>query len=1311
MKSQCLPRLSASKAWFLISAVLDGLVRSNGQELYAFEMLEDEEAMPPYEVLPVEDISDYQVTSFQEVDGNGTVTGVGVLAFTLNDIVYTQERLLCEEESCCEARNYSYEDIDLSGEEDYFPPCSIDELVDILQQNCSIVPFSQSISEAVFAKNVSTMCGYYTLYNQSNVSSSLLECVQDVFDQRWSGYCEENEKNLVISGVSFSSSIAFIAVLLIFEAHRIMKEKGEYNANSVELRKDLLGSVGRSIFFAGAWYSFFLYSFQGFFYTLPSLLNEYGFSSKSAVQSAESPWSIAPTVFNYLVCHWAILTMAIMGSHVEKTSSTILSSIVLDICNTSLFITMKALSMFALTMEFYASEFGETENQTLVLTGSILMALISGVKNLKELNFLRALEYVSCNKGRQNKWFGFFSEKNDYLCHVYPKIQAMFSSLLAPIVFGSFLSTFSSMTVTAGSNLTMQTLSYLAFVTLNYCATIIGDDSHAFHLAHETIISAMEAWAFMHTTNINMLTHEQFIDRAVYYDQYSDSPYWFAGLMCVVSLFCFYYQLSASQFIPELLKASVRNVKKDRKRSVSDWRKSFISADSLSDQDDDEKEYACLSFNTLRKHAQSTLLEALKNTQEVVQNLLKPAVEEAFLSKRFYRYLCKQAFFDGEVAYEDFVRGQDDYMLDENVYKHYLKCHISQRSIDSGYAHPAVLQALAEVKNILLRMWHCNEEGALCVHCKDGEYDYGMYKPTVRGEGPSELDVLFVGGHHFELIESGSLERSLMSGTKEFRRHLTYQGIQAEQIALNKDETTYFYQGFEGNISDRRYELMITNTRSHEQKRKDLNRLSQEVYTRIVFRTIAGGYFVDRLVNYFSQNAREAGSQNHGSHGHSTEPLKLVTVQTMEVKKKLESQGDGSIFSFNKERDISPLEEKELTIHVKLGEDFEEHSSLVIHGPTMLGILLTLGLGSVPFVMNLNDAINAVKGCLADLNASSQLNCSAECFNHYSAEIDVQDIGSSWLVLTCYLLLIYVVIKTYSLDRQKTQENRDHEEEHGEDIEKKAIKHQRLRLASLLYYTAVALVSFAMGGIVLRQWKSGFDINEQFGMNCSGDGPFRDTKRHLAVAANLCFAIGGVIGSVLFLHVLAMSIREKWQCVSKVRCVHKVDPRKRYEIVQEAGDGHFQDAVDRSDQPGANSGLVESDDASLASSLAAVDGSLGDSGTSSSLAGIEMRDLSSELKAGSVRNSGDAEGSAAVVSGSNRSTSQHSVFSMQSTPVSDTSPDGYHFLNDGEGGSIPHKPPKTSFLAAMGSSQVSSPSASGGFGGSDKSLLGHDGLK
>jgi len=1249
-------KLPFAKAWLLAAATFSSVVRSKAQDVYAFEMLEAEEIIPPYKVVPAENVSDYQLASFQEVDSNGEVTGIGVLAFTLYDIAYTQENLLCEEEDCCEARNYSYESVSIDAEEDYFPPCSIDELVSILKQNCSLVAFNQTIPREVFSQNLSSICSYYTIYNQSNVSTDLFDCVQAVFEASWGSYCSKASYDIdnAVIGLSFSAIFLLCLCLLRLPC----------NKNLLISQQKLL-TLSTNFPLVPVDYIFLYYSLSGFIYSLDEVLEEHNFEPD--ILSVNLTETIIIAIFYYVL-------LKSMNANIyyqnlpccnKKKRVVIAGSLVNDVFSTMLYASLKSFSIFVLTLEFYASEFGEIDNQTLILTGSILMATVSLLKNLRELNFLKACLFVPSIQNSSHKgWVNYlksWGERNDYLCQVYPRIHLLISSLLAPIVFGSFLSTFSSMTVTAGSDLTMQTLSYIAFVALNYCASIIGEDNHDFHLAHETLITAMESWAFMYKTYLNIVTHEQAIDQIVYYEEYSNDPYIFSALMLPVNLFYLYYQLSVSRFIPELLKATVNHAKmkqeseKDKDEQTSLEAPSSDVLDAIITPQETrtltrllvarDGECGYTAFGILRKQAAKMLKENLRD--EAVMNLLHSPIHEALLTQEFYAYLCQGEVISKDLSHADLITSVEDYLNRFDIIEHYLSYDLLQKNIDGGYAHPAVLQALAHVQGIRVRMWRLDSGGNLVHHRSEGSYDYADYSPPGI-ENPTELDLLYVGGNHFDILAPVQAEHSLKEGDKDYKRRsassMSYEMIgedledlreSNEALTLTKKQTLYVAQDLDHAHKDRRYELMITSTKPNWQRAQYLNALDDTVFFNVIFRTVSGGYFLAKIANYCcsrvshyskpEDNDRDVeNSSEHAEHSGHHDHDETKTIDVI----------------------IHPETGREtIKVNVRYGHDHDHHNALRVHGPTMTAILMTLLLGSSPFVINLSDAMIAVRACLSDLHNNSGLNCSAECFNHYSNEIDVQDIGSSWLVLACCLIVMFVTVKEYVVDRHHSI---DAESDSNPEASQQ-VRRQQLRLASLIYYSSVAIISFVLGGLASTQWKNAFDVGEEYGMNCSNGAPFRDTKHHLETAGILSFLIGGSITGLLAIRLIAVAIHERGQCLSKLRS----STSKAANRVAEA--------TSSSQRPESFPSLPN--DANSSAESAAL---LSNDGASSSQAGLQLQDTSLASKSASsdewVDEKRDSSRTDKSLNSAQRSLSRHSVLSAAGTNSS--APDSAQALDD-----------------------------------------------
>lgn len=171
--------------------------------------------------------------------------------------------------------------------------------------------------------------------------------------------------------------------------------------------------------------------------------------------------------------------------------------------------------------------------------------------------------------------------------------------------------------------------------------------------------------------------------------------------------------------------------------------------------------------------------------------------------------------------------------------------------------------------------------------------------------------------------------------------------------------------------------------------------------------------------------------------------------------------------------------------------------------------------GAAPFIYNLHQGVTAASSCADDLNDHSRnlsrITCSSECYDHDSTQTDVQDIGSSWFALACYLSVTLACINIASFPYKQSitqclfgryQQNANPET---------CCNHPRFSPQSWLTPIAFLFLagsSFALGGYVMTHWLSALDINAELGLNCSPDAPFSMSKRHLREAAHLCIALG-----------------------------------------------------------------------------------------------------------------------------------------------------------------------------------------------------------
>ncbi len=114
--------------------------------------------------------------------------------------------------------------------------------------------------------------------------------------------------------------------------------------------------------------------------------------------------------------------------------------------------------------------------------------------------------------------------------------------------------------------------------------------------------------------------------------------------------------------------------------------------------------------------------------------LLDAAVKEAMLSQEFENYLA-----DNGVDFDN----------PNQVISAYINYDVRDRQIDHGWSHPAILQALAQIQGIGLRIWRRDDQENLIPH-RTNEYDYAEHIPR----GATQItDLVFVNGNHFNRVE------------------------------------------------------------------------------------------------------------------------------------------------------------------------------------------------------------------------------------------------------------------------------------------------------------------------------------------------------------------------------------------------------------------------------------------------------------------------------------------------------------------------------------------------------------------------------
>ena len=127
------------------------------------------------------------------------------------------------------------------------------------------------------------------------------------------------------------------------------------------------------------------------------------------------------------------------------------------------------------------------------------------------------------------------------------------------------------------------------------------------------------------------------------------------------------------------------------------------------------------------------------------------------ITEKFYQYLIKQGALTPETTFETFEENEAHFSKDLAIIQAYLNYDIRDKNVDAGFAHPGVLQALAHIQKVDLRIWHTGENQALQAHRGAG-YDYAAYTPSMTER---RVDLLFSNGNHFDLLEFSGYEHGV----------------------------------------------------------------------------------------------------------------------------------------------------------------------------------------------------------------------------------------------------------------------------------------------------------------------------------------------------------------------------------------------------------------------------------------------------------------------------------------------------------------------------------------------------------------------
>jgi len=138
-----------------------------------------------------------------------------------------------------------------------------------------------------------------------------------------------------------------------------------------------------------------------------------------------------------------------------------------------------------------------------------------------------------------------------------------------------------------------------------------------------------------------------------------------------------------------------------------------------------------------------------------IQNLIRAAVEAALLTESFFNYLQgKQFFGENSVLTHKTILDSSglrkQYAENPRIHLEYYYYDIRDKGVDSGWAHPAILQSLAHTLGIELHIWYLGENQILLPNRSyQKDYDYSVYIPPKVG---GRIDLLFISNNHFELL-------------------------------------------------------------------------------------------------------------------------------------------------------------------------------------------------------------------------------------------------------------------------------------------------------------------------------------------------------------------------------------------------------------------------------------------------------------------------------------------------------------------------------------------------------------------------------
>ena len=195
-----------------------------------------------------------------------------------------------------------------------------------------------------------------------------------------------------------------------------------------------------------------------------------------------------------------------------------------------------------------------------------------------------------------------------------------------------------------------------------------------------------------------------------------------------------------AQAEPKLKRKAQSSRSKSKRRPGKNIRNQFLDYQIIHVAGDGDCGFTSLGIS--RKDAAERLLSNL----ERITALVGPLVSELLLTEHFHTYLSHNGISvptieDGSCAQET-----------PAVVKAAIVFDLVLMQANNGWAHPCVLQAIAEVQGFRLKIWRLGATKQLIPH-RGPEYDFSDYCPAGWQRGQQVTEIVYRNNNHFDRIE------------------------------------------------------------------------------------------------------------------------------------------------------------------------------------------------------------------------------------------------------------------------------------------------------------------------------------------------------------------------------------------------------------------------------------------------------------------------------------------------------------------------------------------------------------------------------